>query len=214
MIVKNYDDYQNISTFTVESKHDSKMQKSAPEIDEKVLGGNPYMYTLVIPVTKVVKVDIDDMEGVVVDKVFYAERTPKVSLYKHETSRSNVAKLSDKAKSLYLHILYTLKANKDYIYLNREFYMRENEISSLSTFYGAVKELIRYEFIQKTNTNEVYWINPHRFFAGNRINKYKDRMKIEGTLDKTKSKPTGDKKEPFSFSKGEKEDVESEYAAV
>lgn len=207
-VSENLFEYQLNSNFTIQAEKNVEMKK-APVIDENKLGGNPYLYTLQIPVTKIItsKEKVETAEGVWVDKTFYKEKTPKVEIYIHEAARSNVAGISDKAQRLYLHILYSLKRNQEWIYLNKEFYMRENKVASLTTFYDAIKELQRYEYIQKTVTKEVYWINPHRFFPGNRVVKYPD--KIKSTIwDRTTNidieeqvKPK--KKQPFKFNKDE-----------
>lgn len=206
-VSKDLFNYQENGNFTTQMEKDKEMKK-APVIDEATLGGNPFLCTLEIPVTKIISnVDYtENTEGVVVNKVFYCEKTQKVELYMHESARSNVAGLSDKAQRLYLHILYSLTRNQQWIYLNKEFYMRENGVSSQTTFYDAVKELQRYCYVQKTITKEVYWINPHRFFPGNRVLKYPDKIKAS-TWDKTKStKSEGSTKKPFKFGKEDNEE--------
>lgn len=173
--------------FVVQMKNDNEMNK-VPEIDEKQLGGNPYVYKLQIPVTEITKVNEfqENVEGVLINKVLYAEKTKKVEVYIHETSRDNVAQLSDKAQRMYLHILYTIKRSKDWVYLNKEFYMTKNKVKSITTYLSAIKELHRYEFIQPSAVKGVYWINPYRFFPGNRVVKYPNNLKIEGKWDQTK----------------------------
>lgn len=162
----------------------------APVVDEEQLGKNPYTYQLAIPVTEIVK-DVEFLEtaaGVLINKVLYAEKTKKVEIYIHENSRDNVAGLSDKGQRLYLHILYTMKRNKDWVYINKEFYMVKNKVKSQTTYNSAVKELHRYEFIQPTPVKGVYWINPHRFFPGNRVTKYPSNINIVGKWDQRDDK--------------------------
>lgn len=202
---KDLSNYQESSNFTIQVEKDKEMKK-APIVDESKLGENPYLYTLEIPVTRIISnVDhTETAEGVMVNKTFYCEKTQKVELYMHESARSNVAGLSDKAKSLYLHVLYSLQRNQEWLYLNKVFYMKENRVASPTTYYEAVKELQRYSYIQKTIIKEVYWINPHRFFPGNRVVKYPDKIKVSATWDRSKNKQEPievQKKKPFKMNK-------------
>jgi len=172
--------------FVNELENNDDMRK-IPPIDETQFKDNPYTYELTIPVTKLIS-DIEyaeNVDGILVNKAFYLEQTKKVELYIHESSGANVAALSDRAQRLFLHLLYTMKKNKDYVYINRQYYMKRNNVKSQTTFNAAVKELHRYQFIQPTHEKGWFWINPHRFFPGNRVNKYPDKIKVVTTWDKT-----------------------------
>lgn len=200
--------------FAVQMENEHEMNK-VPEINESELTKNPFTYELSIEVTKIVKVDEfhQTVAGVLVNKVLYAEKTRKVELYMHENSRDNVANLSDKGQRLYLHVLYTLKRSKDWVYINKEYYMKKNKVKSQTTFNSAIKELHRYQYIQPTHIKGVYWINPHRFFPGNRVTKYPDNLKVIGNWDQTMEEDNEPVKKPFSgFTKGqEKKEMEKEF---
>lgn len=161
------------------------------QIDESRLIKNPFWFTLQIPVTKVVS-DIeweeDIEEGLVLNKEFYIERTPSVKLYYCKDCKEIVYGLSDKAQRLYLFILLHLIPNKDWIRINPEKYMSVNRIKSLTTYRGAVKELVRYGFLASTEYRTVFWINPNLYFSGNRIKKYEDRLNVINTWEPRKTK--------------------------
>jgi hypothetical protein len=57
--------------------------------------------------------------------------------------------------------------------------MQENKISSLNTYKDAIKELIKYGFVNSTTVQDVYWINPEFFFKGDRLKKYSSNVKKE-----------------------------------
>jgi len=156
--------------------------------DEKNLIKNPFEYSLQIPVTSMYSSNslTKNMEdGVVVHKEILLEQTQSVKIYYCSDCKQYVANLSDKAQRLYLHILYTLKPNKDYIQINSEYYMKSNNIKSINTFKEALKELIRYNFIAPTEYKTVFWINPYLYFAGNRLTKYPNNIVKTKTWDKT-----------------------------
>ena len=158
------------------------------EFKEEELGINPFIYTLVIPVTKVVSnVDFtfDGEEGIMHNKSFYVERTKKVSLYKCESCMDNIIGLSDKALRLYTWVLLHLIPGKDYIQLNQEYYMRKNNVKSINTYKSAITELSRYAFIsQVPGYKSIYWINPNIYFSGNRLNKFPNNIEERATYEK------------------------------
>lgn len=61
----------------------------------------------------------------------------------------------------------------DKIYLNWfnvEDYSKENEINiSRASFHNAMKELLQKKFIAESEDPNMYWINPHLFFNGDRM---------------------------------------------
>jgi len=176
----------NSCIFDKELETTIKMKK-LPKINEEELLNNPFRQELVIPVTEIVR-DIEytkTEDGVIINKVLYAEKTQKVELYIHPDSGNNVAGLSDKAQRLFLHILYTMKSKQDWIYMNTEHYMKRNEIKSMTTVSNAITELCRYQFILKSHIKGVYWINPHRFFPGSRLRKYESNKKVVQKWDQT-----------------------------
>lgn len=48
--------------------------------------------------------------------------------------------------------------------------MDENDVSSVNTYKGAVRELLLGGYLYLSVIKDVYWINPHYFFHGNRVN--------------------------------------------
>lgn len=175
----------NNCTFVVELDNPIEMKK-LPKVDPSTLTHNPFTQELVIPVTEIIsKVEYENVEGVLVNKVLYVEKTKKVSLYIHENSGSNIAGLSDKAQRLFLHILYTVDKGIDWYQFNKEHYMMRNKIKSETTVSNAITELCRYQYICKSHLRTVFWINPHRFFPGNRVLKYPDKIKVVQKWDQT-----------------------------
>jgi hypothetical protein len=162
--------------------------KKLQEFDEKDLGNNPFSASLVIPVTEVIqsKEFKNNGEGVVIKDTYYSERQQKVTLYYCYDCGNNVFGLSDKAQRLLWFIVYTLKPSKDFFQFNQEYYMKSNNVKSLTTINGAIKELIRYDFIVNSHIKTVYWINVNRLFPGARLEKYGDKKVIKTSWDKTK----------------------------
>lgn len=205
-LVQKFGNSTNGCKFIVELDK-SKEMKKLPEVDESQLENNPFCQELSIPVTEIVKgVEwIENEQGVLINKVLYAEKTARVELYIHTDSGNNVAGLSDKAQRLYLHVLYTLKPKKDWVQINSEYYMKRNNVKSFTTYSNAIKELVRYQFLCKTHMKDVYWLNPHRFFPGSRLIKYPDKKRIIQKWDQKKATKNEDNepKIPFSFNREE-----------
>jgi hypothetical protein len=208
-VVQNIVEPTNCCTLAVELQNTTEMKK-APEIDENKIGVNPFVQTLQIPVTKIVSSNdlIQDAEGTIVNKTLYREKTQKIEIYYHECAGDNIANLSDKAQRLLLHIMYTLKPNKDYYWLNKQHYMNRNKIRSLTTVSNALNELIRYQYLVKTCVTGWVWINPYRFFPGSRLMKYPDNKKIVDDWDQTQGIPYEKKVKKKPFGGFQKEDTE------
>lgn len=155
--------------------------------DESKLIVNPFVENLEIPVTMVIDTAVKSKTKPVFNtgdfqvwdnNKYYIEKTQSTSIYYSDYSKDRVYNLSDKAKSLYLFLLYNVKRGKDFIQLNREVYMKKNNIKSGTTVIEAIKELMRYGFIVNTEFQSVYWINPALFFSGSRIQKYPEKTRI------------------------------------
>jgi hypothetical protein len=90
-----------------------------------------------------------------------------------------VSSLSIRAKELYLHILYSIESGEDILWIHRSRYMVTYKISSVNTYKDAVRNLAENGFIYPhVSLKDVYWINPHYFFKGDRANKYRDKVKV------------------------------------
>lgn len=160
--------------------------KQLEQFDEKNLVTNPFSYTLTLPVTEVISninYTKDPEDGIITNSSFYQERFPSTRIYQTADFYEVVASLSPRAHSLLLYIIYKLLPGKDYIQINTEFYMSKNGISSINTYKEAKKELIRYSFIAPTEYKTVFWINPNMFFNGNRLKKYKDKIRVINTWE-------------------------------
>lgn len=157
------------------------------QFDESQLGSNPFVQTLQIDVTEVIKNDTMnlDTDGTWVHGTMYWEKMQKAEVYYCPGCSGHVAELSDRAQRLYLHIIYSLEPKKDYLRLNAQHYMNKNGIKSHTTYSNALNELIRYQFIVATHIKGVYWLNPLRFFPGSRISKYPDKKNIKQKWDQT-----------------------------
>lgn len=209
-VIQNVAESPNCCNLAVEMDKTTEMKKT-PELNIEKIGTNPFLNTLIIPVTEIISnIDlVETTEGVVTNKVLYMEKTQKVEIYYHECAGDNIAKLSDKAQRMLLHILYTLDRNRDYYWLNKQHYMGRNEIKSPTTVSNAVNELIRYQYLLKTVCVGWFWINPYRFFPGSRLAKYPDKKVIpDKTWDQTNGNSYQSKKKtkPFKMSKSEEDE--------
>lgn len=140
---------------------------------------NPFVYSLEIKTKqfdnhKAFKKD----ENLLVFQTYIVETTPKVNLYVKPEHRVINNNLNTPAKSLLLWILYTIETNEDYLWINKERYMKETD-TSLNTYKKGLENLIRYGFLQGTVVRDTYWFNPEFFFKGDRKSKYPKNVILE-----------------------------------
>ena len=138
------------------------MQKyKKPEVNEVMLGIIPYVSSLTIPVVRKLfeKQYKKDDEGDLIPVQQEIEYTEFTKIYTNRERRIIINNLSDKAKSLYLWLIYEIESGKDYIWINKIRYMEELSIKSIDTFKNALIELIRYSLLSLTVIKDVYWIN-------------------------------------------------------
>lgn len=146
-------------------------RKLMPKFDECQLGSNLFASKENL---KVRVVDVYDKDK---DKEVSYENDSYCKLFSTPDRRLDVSVLSPSGKSLLIWIMYELDGGKDYFWFNRERYMKECGIKSPTTVTTALKELNN-KFIQPSNVREIYFINPHFFFTGSRLIKYKDNIVI------------------------------------
>lgn len=157
------------------------MQKyKKPKFTKKDLGNNPHITSLQI---KVVKRNFEkqyyrDEEGNLLPVQQEVEYTPFVKLYSTAEHRKLANNLSLRAKELLLWLMYEIPVGEDYIWINKERYMEENQVSSINTYKEAIKELVRYCFLSISVIPDVFWINPEFFFKGDRVKKYSNNLLI------------------------------------
>ena len=112
---------------------------------------------------------------------YFVNAKKKYSTFIDKDIRKVKMKLNTVALKLLLYISETIESNTDYFNLTgvkMKNFMDEAEIKSRSTVYAGVQDLCRYGFITPDAKRGYYWINPHRFFKGNELTKYKDRLRI------------------------------------
>lgn len=157
-----------------------KKDVAVKDINAETLGVNPFVKSLKIPVHKmlingqykVTKELAADGKPIMLPVEVEIEAEPFTKVYNDANRRKMMVVLSTRAKELYLWVLYEIEAGKDYLWINKSRYMKENDISSMNTYRNALKELIVQGFLQGTVASDVYWINPSLFFSGSRTNKY------------------------------------------
>lgn len=156
------------------------MQKyKKPKFTVEDLGYNPFLNSLQIPVRKIIDTKSYKLdEGVLINNQIKLEYTPFTKVFNTSEHRIIVNNLSDKSQRLYLWIIYEIEAGKDYLWVNIDRYMEEQNIKSINTVKNALQELVRYGILNMTVVKNVYWINPDFFFNGNRISKFKQNLVV------------------------------------
>lgn len=83
--------------------------------------------------------------------------------------------LNGTALKLLAIIIGHVSKNSDRVRINYQSFMVTAGVSKV-TYYSAIQKLIDFNVIANYKQG-IYWINPHLFFNGSRIEKYKDRIK-------------------------------------
>ncbi|RYF78772.1 MAG: hypothetical protein EOO39_00470 [Cytophagaceae bacterium] len=158
-----------------------------PSIDEKQLGENPLARKLKVLVrqrTFAKQYAFSQQEDMMLPLEAEVEYVPYTKHFRDAERRKRFMTLSPRAKELLSWIGYELEAGKDYVFVKRDRYMKEAGINSATTVVTAQKELIARGYISPTNRQSVFWIDPHHFFSGSRLQKYPTKI-----IDYQTSKP-------------------------
>lgn len=152
-----------------------------PLIDENKIGINPFSFPLIVPVTKIEFKNqyVVDNDNDLLPVFKEVEVTGYSKIFLSSERRIIKCNLSLRGKELILWLIDELESGKDYVWINKERYMKENKISSLNTYKCAINECIRYGFISNTIIKDVYWINPDFMFRGDRVKKYKNNIELK-----------------------------------
>ena len=153
------------------------------EIDPIKLGVNPFSHSLDLKASQC-KGDgyVGVAGGIQLPKRYKKDQIPHTKIFHSAELRKVTLGLSDRALRIYMWFVFHAEPDKDYIKFNQSAYMNENGISSINTVKDGVKELIRYQFIEKSNMKGVYWFNPLYFFRGDRLKKYSKKVQIINTV--------------------------------
>lgn len=148
-------------------------------IDESTLSINPFVYSLSIGVSKNTTLSkYKSSEGVLLNDVFYYDRSPSTKLYHSKDNEDVISMLSPTSLRLFYFIANRMVKGKDWVQVNKEYFMSKYGVKSVNSFKDALKELQRYLIIVSTHYDTVYWVNPNFMFNGDRCKKYPDNLKV------------------------------------
>lgn len=155
-----------------------------PKIDESKMVLNPFARSLKIPVNELVsgkyweKTDSDGVPVVAPAEMEY-EAGNYCKVFIDAARRDMVAMLSARAKDLLLWFIYETETGKDWVWINKGKYMKDNGVKSINTYKSAIKELMSGGYISPTIYQNTFWINPYVFFNGSRLKKYPNNLIIK-----------------------------------
>jgi len=147
-----------------------------PQYDVEMLGNNPFVSSLKIPVFTNV-VGYHEKDGVLMPEEKEWDAEPYAKMFVSADRRHIITGLSFRALQLWNWIMQTIEPGQDHIWINRTRAMQECRIKSVRTFTDALKELGRYGFIVSCmSVKNVYFINPEMGFRGSRVKKYPNNL--------------------------------------
>lgn len=163
----------------------------SPDINEATLINNPFIGTLTIKVTKRIDAGIykTDKDGHLLNKEFDSENETPVRVYVSAERRKKLNVLSPNSSKLLNWCIQEFDNNKDWFWLNKQRYMDETGVA-YNTYKKSVKELQDHALILKTSYTDVFWINPHYFFRGDRIKFFKPHAGVVVVTQDLTDNPT------------------------
>ena len=114
--------------------------------------------------------------GIYLHKQYLFEREQTTKLYINPIHRKLVCEISNNAKCLLFWICFELDNNQDYLWINKERYLKENNIKSIKTYNASIIELCDKLIICPAAYKDIYFINPRLIFSGSRIKSYPDNL--------------------------------------
>lgn len=149
-----------------------------PRFSKEDIGANPFCVKLKIEVNRVTfeKQYARDKDGVWLPVEKELEVAQSCKVYISKENRGRIFLLSPRAKELMMWLIYESESNSEWIWINKVRFMKESKISSINTYKGALRELIKLNYIQASVIKDTYWINPECFFNGNRVNVFTENI--------------------------------------
>lgn len=96
-----------------------------------------------------------------------------VKVFVSKENRLMFAALRPRSVHLFFWVALSCIKDCDLVYIDRHKYMEESEVSRQETYMDAIKQLVEARIIAKAPKGvDLYFINPHVFFRGNRLNRY------------------------------------------
>lgn len=111
-------------------------------------------------------------------KVFMIDQSHKVNIYMTPELRVIYMRLSEISHKILRYIEGIIRPGEDIVYINTNKFMDEALVKSRTTYAKGIEELCRYGFIAHYHKRGRYWINPLRFFNGDRIKKYINNINV------------------------------------
>ena len=114
-------------------------------------------------------------ELISVPQKYVADQSFATKIYNVLGFEEALYELSGNELKLFIYICFHLRSNGDYLELNPSVLMKKFNIKSTTTFRKMRKKLESLDIItKKKGRRNIYWVNPHKLFCGNRPSKIKD----------------------------------------
>jgi hypothetical protein len=156
------------------------MNKQQHVIREDLTGDNPFLNKLEINSLLITKNGYDKEEESADRLSYKVEYDDYTKVFRGNGSVMNMYELNNRGRELLLYIIMHIGENDDWISINVENYMVKHKIKSINTYKDAVKNLVAKGYILRTHDyRNVFWVNPHYIFNGNRIKTFPKNVTIK-----------------------------------
>ncbi len=163
--------------------------KEFPTYDE-----NPYVHNLIVPSrNKTIamsnkQLSLFDREGVEVENINFmglrkrVDTEEFVKIYKAQIQA--LFELSNRAIKVFGYFMDALRISKDLVVFDLKECKRYTGYSSKESVTRGVAELLEKQFIARTDVHYKYYINPAKFFNGDRLVLFEDVVKKGSPTDR------------------------------
>lgn len=110
----------------------------------------------------------DKEDYYITKRIIYKSEEYVKAVVENNINITEYYELSNLAKTILFYIINVrLQYNSLTFELDVSIVARTLQLKSTSKIYEAIRELIKYKYIAKTDIKQVYWINHNKYYKGN-----------------------------------------------
>lgn len=122
----------------------------------------------------------DGDDSLDVGHAYLIEGEEYAKIFTTATNRKLLSNLSPRGVHLLMWLINKVIKKCDLIHIDRHSYMKESGISRQETYMNAIADLVMAKILYRYPLyTDLYFVNPHIFFKGNRLFKYRALLKPE-----------------------------------
>lgn len=159
-------------TYTAEELERLSVVQPNPLVNGGVLRG----CARVDPASREIRVGDGD-DSFDIGHAILIEEEEYAKLFTSAANRKLLSSLSPRGVHLLMWLIHKVIKKCDLIHIDRHNYMKESGISRQETYMNAIADLVMAKILYRYPLySDLYFVNPHVFFKGNRLFKYRSLL--------------------------------------